>query len=103
MLAKSDASFHFCTDYRKVNRVTKSDSFPLPRTEDCVDRVGVSKFVSKLDLLKGYWQVPLTARACEISAFVTSDDFLQYAFWDAKCTCHISVAYVESSAMPAQL
>lgn len=46
--------------------------------EDCVDRVGASKFVSKLDLLKGYWQVPLTARAREISAFVTPDNFLQY-------------------------
>ncbi len=31
-----------------------------------------------LDLLKGYWQVPLTARASEISAFVTPDSFLQY-------------------------
>ncbi|KAF7649319.1 hypothetical protein LDENG_00143470, partial [Lucifuga dentata] len=37
-----------------------------------------SKFVTKLDLLKGYWQVPLTPRASEISAFVTPDHFLQY-------------------------
>lgn len=46
--------------------------------EDCVDRVGSAKFVTKLDLLKGYWQVPLTPRASEISAFVTPDSFLQY-------------------------
>ncbi len=78
LVPKSDNTFRFCTDYRKVNSVMKPDSFALPRMEDCVDRVGASKFVSKLDLLKGYWQVPLTARACEISAFVTSDDFLQY-------------------------
>lgn len=32
----------------------------------------------KFDLLKGYWQVPLTSRARELSAFVTPDDFLQY-------------------------
>lgn len=32
----------------------------------------------KLDLLKGYWQVPLTERACQISAFVTPDCFLEY-------------------------
>lgn len=31
-----------------------------------------------LDLLKGYWQVPLTERASEISAFATPDSFLQY-------------------------
>lgn len=34
--------------------------------------------MTKLDLLKGYWQVPLTARAREIFAFVTPDAFLQY-------------------------
>ncbi|KAI2665219.1 Retrovirus-related Pol polyprotein from transposon 17.6 [Labeo rohita] len=46
--------------------------------KDCVDRVGSTNFVSKLDLLKGYWQVPLTPRASEISAFVTPDHFMQY-------------------------
>lgn len=58
-----------CTDYRKVNSVTVPDSYPLPRMEDCLDNLGSAKFVTKLDLLKGYWQVPLTARAAEISAF----------------------------------
>ncbi len=46
--------------------------------EDCVDDVGSARFVTKLDLLKGYWQVPLTERAAEISAFVTPDNFLNY-------------------------
>ena len=46
--------------------------------EDCIDRVGSANFVTKLDLLKGYWQVPLTPRASDISAFVTPDTFLQY-------------------------
>ncbi len=79
---KSDGKFRFCTDYRKVNSVTKPDSYPLPRMDDCIDRVGAARFVTKLDLLKGYWQVPLTARTSEISAFVTSDNFLQYKRMD---------------------
>ena len=29
-------------------------------------------------MLKGYWQVPLTPRASDISAFVTPDSFPQY-------------------------
>ncbi|XP_067261173.1 uncharacterized protein [Chanodichthys erythropterus] len=78
LVTKSDGSARFCTDYRKVNSVTVPDSFPLPLMEDCVDNLGSAKFVSKLDLLKGYWQVPLTARASDISAFVTQDDFMQY-------------------------
>lgn len=79
LVPKSDLSVRFCTDYRKVNAVTKPDSFPLPRMEDCIDRVGPARFVTKLDLLKGYWQIPLTSRASEISAFVTPDDFMQYS------------------------
>lgn len=75
---KSDGTPRFCTDYRKLNAVTVPDSFPLPRMEDCIDSVGPSKFITKLDLLKGYWQVPLTPRASDVSAFVTPDDFMQY-------------------------
>lgn len=50
----------------------------MPRMEDCIDRVVVARLETKLDLLKRYWQVLLTARASEISAFVTPDNFLNY-------------------------
>lgn len=75
---KSNGTPRFCTDFRKVNAVTVPDSFPLPHMEDCIDSVGPSRFITKLDLLKGYWQVPLTSYASDISAFVTSDAFMQY-------------------------
>lgn len=78
LVHKPDGSFRFCTDYRRVNAVTVPDCYPLPRMEDCIDNLGSAKFVSKLDLLKGYWQVPLTSRASDISAFVTPDCFMQY-------------------------
>ncbi|KAL2078791.1 hypothetical protein ACEWY4_026476 [Coilia grayii] len=78
LVAKPDHTFRFCTDYRRVNAVTKPDCYPLPRIDDCIDRVGSAVFVSKFDLLKGYWQIPLTNRAKDISAFVTPDDFLSY-------------------------
>ena len=67
LVPKSNGSYHFCTDYRKVNAVTKSDSYPIPRVEDCIDRIGCAKYVTKLDLLKGYWQVPLTPAARDFS------------------------------------
>lgn len=78
LVRKPDSTYCFCTDYRPVNGFKKADSFPLPLIEDCVNRVGSAAFVTKLDLLKGLWQVPLTQRAAEISAFVTPDNFLQY-------------------------
>ena len=78
LVPKQDGSLRFCTDYRLLNSKTKSDSYPLPRIDDCIDRVGNAKYVSKFDLLKGYWQVPLTEKAKELSAFVTPDGFFQY-------------------------
>lgn len=58
LVPKPDGTSRLCTDYRRVNAVTVPDSYPLPRIEDCIDRIGSAVFVSKLDLLKGYWQVP---------------------------------------------
>ncbi|XP_066971749.1 uncharacterized protein [Macrobrachium rosenbergii] len=71
LVGKADGKFRMCVDYRKVNAHTKNDSFPLPHIDDCLDQIGFAKFITKLDLLKGYWQVPLSDRAREISAFVT--------------------------------
>ena len=75
---KSNGTYKMCTDYRKVNSVTKTDSFPIPRIADCIDKVGNSKYVTKFDLLKGFWQVPLTDRAKEVSAFATPNGLYQY-------------------------
>lgn len=87
-----------------VNSVTKPDSFPLPRIEDCVDKVGAAKYVSKLDLLKGYWQVQLTSHASGISAFVTPDalHILCYGFWHAKCNCYLPMAHESSIVWSAR-
>ena len=51
---------------------------PIPRVKDFIDRIGCAKYVTKLDLLKSYWKVPLTPAAKEISAFVTPEGFFQY-------------------------
>ena len=63
LVPKPDGTYHFCTNFRQVNKVTKCDSYPIPWVDDCVDQVGNAKFVSKFDLLKGYWQVPLSEKA----------------------------------------
>ena len=78
LVPKSDGSYRFVTDFRKVNAVSKSDSYPIPRIDDCIDKLGDATFVSKFDLMKGFWQVPLTQRAKEITAFATPDNLYQY-------------------------
>ena len=78
LVPKPDQSYRMCTDFRKLNSVTKTDTFPIPRIDDCIDKVGKAKHVTKIDLLKGFYQVPLTERAKELSAFVTPSGLYQY-------------------------
>ena len=77
LVPKSDNDFRLCFDYRKLNQVTKTDTYPLPRVEDCIDKIGNAKYLTKIDLMKGYYQVPLSERAKAMSAFVTPDGLFE--------------------------
>ena len=50
-------------DYRRLNKVTRKDSYPLPRIDDALDYIGGSSWFSSLDLRSGYWQVELAPEA----------------------------------------
>ena len=47
LVPKPVGSIPFCTDYRKVNAITKDDTYPPPRILGCIDRVGNAKYVTK--------------------------------------------------------
>ena len=71
LVKKDHDQYRLCFDYRKLNSVSKADNYPIPRIDDCIDAVAKAKYITKIDMLKGYWQVGMTARAQEYSAFIT--------------------------------
>ena len=44
LVPKPDGSYRMCTDNRKVNNFSKIDTFPIPRMDDCIDKIGNSKY-----------------------------------------------------------
>ncbi len=74
---KPDGRPRVCLDLRRVNKVTKMDSFPLPRFDDCVDSLHGSAYFCSLDLQSGYWQVPLRKQDREKTAFITKEGLFQ--------------------------
>ncbi|KAL5007617.1 hypothetical protein ScPMuIL_016423, partial [Solemya velum] len=78
LVKRPEASLRICIDFRELNRVTVFDPRPMPRMDDVLNRLGKAKYLSKIDLTKGYWQVPLDEDAKQKSSFVTP--FGQYRF-----------------------
>ncbi|CAM5160097.1 unnamed protein product [Natator depressus] len=71
LVPKPDGEICFCVDYRKLNTVTRPDNYPLPRTDELLEKLGRAQFISTLHLTNGYWQVPLDESIKERSAFIT--------------------------------
>ena len=71
VVRKKDGTWRFCVDYRRLNAVTVQDAYPLPRIDESLEALAGSSYFSTLDLLSGYWQVPLSADARDKAAFVT--------------------------------
>ncbi|GFY06852.1 retrovirus-related Pol polyprotein from transposon 297 [Trichonephila clavipes] len=61
-----------CIDYRKLNGIIRTEYFPLPNIQECVEKVSAAKFITVSELSKGYWQIPLSKTAQKYAAFCTS-------------------------------
>ena len=75
---KKDGSVRLCVDFREVNEQTLQDTYPLPRVDDLLADVSSKRFLTTLDLTKGYHQVPLTPETKEKTAFVCHRGKFQY-------------------------
>ncbi len=71
LVPKKDGTLRFCLDFRKLNAVSKFDPYPMPRVDDLIEKLGSAKFLTTLDLCKGYWQIPLSPESKELTAFKT--------------------------------
>lgn len=78
LVKKKDGTLRLCVDYRRLNSVSKSDVYPMPRIDDLIDQLGKVRYLTTLDLTRGYWQVPVVADARHKTAFATLFGLYQF-------------------------
>ena len=69
IVRKRDGTNRICVDYRKLNSLTVFDSEPMIPMSDLIQKLGKGEYFSKLDLSKGYWQIPVADQDIEKTGF----------------------------------
>ena len=54
---KHDETLRLCVDYKRLNRVTVKNKYPLPRIDDLFDQLRSSKYYTKIDQRTRYHQL----------------------------------------------
>lgn len=57
LVPKKNGNIRVCVDYRRLNDVTVSHSYPLSRIDDLLHAAKKTNYMSALDLQSGYWQI----------------------------------------------
>ena len=71
MIKKKDGGWCPCGDYCGLNTATIPDRYTLPNISDFISRISGSTVFSKLDLYKGYYQVPMNEDDIQKMAIIT--------------------------------
>ncbi|PIK59722.1 hypothetical protein BSL78_03385 [Apostichopus japonicus] len=66
------------TDFRKLNKITVFDPEPIPNPDELMTKLATAKYFTKIDLSKGYWQIPVQISDRPKTAFITSHGLFQF-------------------------
>ncbi len=78
LVSKKDNSVRFCVDYKKLNKLTKIETYPLPRIDETLRAFQGAKCFSVLDMQSGYWQIPLHEDAIPKTAFISHRGLFEF-------------------------
>ena len=77
-IRKKDGALRMCIDYRQLNKVTVPDKFPVPNLLDSLFGLSGTEYFTSLDLVRGYYQIPIDENSKEYTAFSSPKNHWQF-------------------------
>ena len=71
LVPKKDGTWRPCSDFRHLNQATVHDAYPIPHLHDFSSRLAGNVIFSKVDLAKGYHQIPVRQEDVPKTAITT--------------------------------
>ena len=65
-------------DYRALNKITIHDKYPLPRTDELLDKVKGANILTSLDLASGYHQIRIHPDDVPKTAFTAAGEHYEF-------------------------
>ncbi len=80
MVPEKEGSWRPCGNYRHLNLVTTPDKYPLPNMQDLSNSLHGCTVFSKINLVKGYHQIPVATEDIPKTAIITPFNLFEYLF-----------------------
>ncbi|MBW0519941.1 hypothetical protein O181_059656 [Austropuccinia psidii MF-1] len=73
-----DGKYRLCGDLRAVNNYTKAGRYPIPKIPHALEKLAKSKYVTKIDFMKGFHQIGVKQNSMELLRIICHVGIYEY-------------------------
>lgn len=75
---KQSGEDRLCIDFRELNAITVKQQFPMPVIDELLASLSGARYFCTLDMMSGYYQIPVAGDSQKFTAFVTHDGHYEF-------------------------